>query len=356
MDGPTTLTILSTYKCTAACRECCFESSPRVKGFIPAERILQYIDDAALTFPTLRVVVFSGGECFLLGKNLDAAIARAHARGLSVRCVTNGYWATTPERARKRLVELKAAGLTELNLSTGDEHQAFVPYERIVNAAIEAAEQDISALIIVEGCQEARFTYQSAVNEERLAAFISQNPKAKNLRVMNNVWMTFHADNSITQSKDVREKINSDSFRDGGCQNILQNIVVTPHEQLASCCGLTMEHIPELKLGSLKERPMGELYQSQFNDFLKIWIAVDGPHRIWDWVREKDPSIEINEDAVHMCHACATIHQNPQIRTALEKHYREKIPDVMFRFSLQASMAKKTTQILESDTEVGFAA
>jgi pyruvate-formate lyase-activating enzyme len=100
----------ATYRCTAACRECCFESSPRVKGFIPAERILKYIDEAARTFPSLRVVVFSGGECFLLGKKLDAAIAQAREHGLGVRCVTNGYWAITPERARKRIQQLKAAG------------------------------------------------------------------------------------------------------------------------------------------------------------------------------------------------------------------------------------------------------
>jgi MoaA/NifB/PqqE/SkfB family radical SAM enzyme len=354
MDGPATLTILSTYRCTAACRECCFESSPRVRGFIPAERILQYIDEAARTFPSLRMVVFSGGECFLLGKKLDAAIAQAHTHGLSVRCVTNGYWAITPERARKRILELKEVGLTELNFSTGDEHQAFVPYKRIVNGAIEAAEQDIRALIVIEGCEEARFTYKDAMSDERLATFIAHDARAKNLSVMNNVWMPFHTDHAVTQSEDTRKRLFN--VRDGGCQNIFHTIVVTPHEQLAACCGLTMEHIPELKLGSLREHSMGELYQNQFDDFLKIWIALDGPHAIWNWAHEKDSTIQINDGAVHICHACAIIHQNSKVRAVLEKHYREKVPDVMFRFSLKSRIEHKASQVFESDAQIGFAA
>ncbi|PSR25070.1 MAG: radical SAM protein, partial [Sulfobacillus benefaciens] len=43
------------------------------------------------------------------------------------------------------------AGLTELNLSTGDDHQAFVPFDRVVTAAITAAELGICTLIVVEG-------------------------------------------------------------------------------------------------------------------------------------------------------------------------------------------------------------
>src|SRR5437899_7114277 len=77
VHGPTHLTILPTYRCTAACAQCCFESNPHVQGRIPIERILDYIDQAAGDFPSLRLVVFSGGECFLLRQDLDAAIERA---------------------------------------------------------------------------------------------------------------------------------------------------------------------------------------------------------------------------------------------------------------------------------------
>ena len=106
VHGPTHLTILPTYRCTAACAQCCFESDPHVQGRIPLERILDYIDQAARDFPTLKLVVFSGGECFLLRDDLDKAIARAAGHGLATRCVTNGYWATSKRAAQERIAPL----------------------------------------------------------------------------------------------------------------------------------------------------------------------------------------------------------------------------------------------------------
>ncbi len=60
--SPHTLTILCTYTCTAACKQCCFESSPRVTGRLPLESILKRISEAHESFPDLRLVSFSGGE------------------------------------------------------------------------------------------------------------------------------------------------------------------------------------------------------------------------------------------------------------------------------------------------------
>ena len=121
--APSTLTILPTYKCTAQCKECCFECSPDLRGRLSLEQILRRIDKAHAAFPFLKLVCFSGGECFTIGKDLDTAIAYAHGLALFTRCVSNGYWGSSLQAARKRVNPLAEAGLTELNLSTGDEHQ-----------------------------------------------------------------------------------------------------------------------------------------------------------------------------------------------------------------------------------------
>ena len=133
-SGPTSLTVLATYKCTAACKECCFECSPKLTQRLSLPEIHQAIDQAS-AFASLRLVVFSGGECFLLGKELVSAVGYAHNKGLLVRCVTNGYWSTSSHAALLRLRPLQQAGLTELNLSTGDDHQAFVPFDRVVKGS-----------------------------------------------------------------------------------------------------------------------------------------------------------------------------------------------------------------------------
>ena len=96
---PSTLTILPTYNCTAACEHCCFGSHPGIAERIPLPRILDYITQAA-GLGTVKVIVFSGGECFTLGPELVIAIAKATELGLATRCVTNGCWAISEAHGR----------------------------------------------------------------------------------------------------------------------------------------------------------------------------------------------------------------------------------------------------------------
>jgi hypothetical protein len=340
-EGPTHLTILPTYRCTAACAQCCFESAPHVEGRIPIDRILGYIDQAARDFPTLRLVVFSGGECFLLRDDLDAAVGRATAHGLATRCVTNGYWATSRRAAIERLRPLYVAGLSEINFSTGDDHQRFVPFDRIVHGAIAAAEMGLRSLVVVEGSREARFTARQALEHPDLAAFLKDSPAGAGLQIMSNIWIPFDEAAAISQEEEVyRRRDRADRFR--GCDNVLENVVITPHERLASCCGLTFEHIPEMKLGDLRSARMRDLYDAQLRDFLKIWLRVDGPERIFRFAAEKDPAIVYPDAATHPCQTCAALFLNPAVRRALNDHYLEKIPDVMFRYQVMRTLERRS--------------
>src|SRR3546814_20214687 len=70
--------------------------------------------------------------------------------GMSTRIVSNGSWAKRLVRAKEICNELKRAGLDELNISTGNDHQEFVPQESVVNAAESAIACDITTLITVE--------------------------------------------------------------------------------------------------------------------------------------------------------------------------------------------------------------
>lgn len=340
-DGPTHLTILPTYRCTAACEQCCFESDPHISGRIPIGRILDYIDQAARDFPTLGLVVFSGGECFLLRDDLDRAIRRAASRNLATRCVTNGYWATSKGAARRRIGALYRAGLTELNFSTGDEHQKFVPFERVVHGATTAAEYGLSAVIVIEGCREARFTVQSALADPRLARFMKESSARRNLTLLNNVWMPFQKGSPITQADEVyRREERLQRYR--GCDNVLENLVITPHEQAASCCGLTFEHIPEMKLGNARRRRLRDLYAAQMEDFIKIWLRVEGPEQILHFATLKDPGITFPGDAMHPCQVCARLFLDRRVRQALQRHYLERVAEVMFRYRMMRSLQERS--------------
>lgn len=334
---PSVLTILPTYQCTAACKECCFECSPKVHGRIPLDRILRYIDQAAQSFPTIKLVCFSGGECFLLGNDLDQAIARAHQLGLRTRCVTNGYWATSPKAARDRLSRLAQSGLDELNISTGDDHLEYVPFERVVDGSIAAAELGMTSLIVVEGFEGSRFKMDDVFAHPRLRAFWEASASGQRLQVFQNVWMPFYADRKLTHE----EKLHRTPERlpqVGGCDNVLHNAVVTPDESLASCCGLTMEHIPEMKLGKLADRTMAEMVDRGMRDFVKRWIWLDGPDAVLWFAHQKDARVPYPDKNVHPCQACAQFYLSPLAKEAVRTHWHEVRDDVLLRYQIKVNL------------------
>ena len=122
---PRMLSILTTRRCTAACDHCCVGAGPHASAAIPVERIHRLIDEAT-RIPSLELIGFTGGECFLLGRDLDELVGHASAAGFTTRAISNGYWARDRRAADERIGGLRARGLDELVLSTGTFHQRFV--------------------------------------------------------------------------------------------------------------------------------------------------------------------------------------------------------------------------------------
>jgi hypothetical protein len=344
--SPLTMTILATYKCSAQCRECCFESSPHLTQRLSLEQIITRIDKAVAAFPLLTLICFSGGECFLIGDDLIAAIAHCTSLGVQTRCVTNGYWAASPERAHSRLSKLKAAGLCELNISTGDEHQQFVPFEVVVNGAIAAASLEIKTIIINEGSEQATFRRQNMVEHPRIVEYYRMFPESTSLQLLENVWMSFHEEHDISHTD---EKYQSAP----GCTNVLTNFVATPDGQMASCCGLTLEHIPELKLGDGDTSDFRQLHQSQLDDFLKVWLAVDGPRKILEFAAQKDPAIKELRKTAHICETCVQVYKTPSVAKVLAEHYEERVADVLARFHINRVVTRANRNAdVQADAEL----
>ena len=331
---PATLTILATYKCTAACAQCCFESSPKLITRLSLETICARIDEAKENFPALNLVVFSGGECFLLKDDLYAAIAHATKRGLLTRCVTNGFWGKSPVRARHVVEELKRVGLKEINFSTGLDHQKWVPLDSVANACSATVSAGLRTALSIETDTDSSDCYKGALEHPLIKSIV---PHAKFL-VLRASWMPFHA------SADSREKGTVAGFHKG-CKQLFGNLVVTPHDFLSACCGLTLEHIPEMKLGRLGVTPMRDLFDSQFEDFLKIWIHVDGPHVIVKRLFGDQGDAAL-ANVVHICQACTILHKNPAIVAELKSRYLEFVPEVMARFNISLALAKADRSVI----------
>lgn len=105
MLNPIQAVVLTTFKCTAACPECCFECSPDNEKILSYQEIVSFLEQCHKKW-NMKRVIWSGGECFLLGEDLKRGIAYAKKLGMYSRCVTNGFWATSEEIAYEKLKEL----------------------------------------------------------------------------------------------------------------------------------------------------------------------------------------------------------------------------------------------------------
>lgn len=271
---PSTLTITPTHKCTASCHECCFGCNPKITHILETEKIIQYIDRAISEFPSIQVVVITGGECFLLGDDLDKIIKHAASYKVITRVVTNAYWAHTYEIAVNRLTKLVDSGLIEINFSTGDNHQNFVSFENIINAARASYDLGVRTICIaVESPPDANFKSTDILCNTLLEPMIKEGV----LKYIDASWMKFKKGDESKRSITFYENTKS-------CPHIFTGLVINPYSQLLACCGLTVEYNSYLKLGCLDNNSFDDLYYEQYNDLFKFWLHADGPEYIYDAV------------------------------------------------------------------------
>jgi len=323
---PETLTILGTYKCTAACENCCFGSNPFITQRLGLPEILSFISEGA-SYPTCKLVVFSGGECFLLREDLVRAIEHATSLGLRTRCVTNGYWAKRIEHGRAQLTALVKAGLGELNISTGDFHQRWVSQDSVVNAACLAAELGLKhTTIMVEVQKDRRVTAETLGSDSRIRTLLEN----RQIKLIESPWMPMDYRESIDQPPHRLLNRRTLHLR-SGCTSILRTLVITPQRQLGYCCGLTRELIPELNV-DWDGGSFDSILDAGVRDFMKVWLFVDGPERILAWAATKDSRIEWEDRYAHHCHSCLALFDDPLVRESIKAHYRERIDDVLTRY------------------------
>jgi hypothetical protein len=310
---PHILSLITTHRCTAACDHCCFSCHPERDEHVPVPNLHKYIEQAA-EVDSIKVVAFTGGECFLLGKDLDELVNTASRNRLRSRFVSNGYWASSPRVATQRLQRLVDAGLDEANFSTGDMHSKYVRKENIINGAVAAAEMGLPTLIMVETFANSQFDFDGFVGDARLKPLL----EAGRVSVKLSPWVKFEGQADLRYTEAYKKEIGKS--RHIGCTTIMRVIAVNPSEHLIACCGLTLEEIEELHLGDLRKRSIGQILRETPDDFIKIWIHMQGPDAVIDYARSVDPTIQVPSNLAHICDICRFMYHHPRILKAVLKN------------------------------------
>lgn len=320
---PRMLSILTTRRCTAACDHCCIGSSPQAREAIPVERIHGLIEEAR-RIPSIELIGFTGGECFLLGKDLDALVGHAARVGFTTRVITNGYWAVNERGAEERIVGLRTAGLNEMVLSTGTFHQQFVPVQRVVYAARASCAAGVATCVTVEDCDQS--TFDGTALDQLMDLVL-----AGRLRVSRHAWITDLGGRGKMNISHERLIAENPDAADGPCRQILDIVSVTPDQDVKACCGFPLEQLPRLRLGSVVDRALEDMIGESSDDLLKMWLHIDGPSKIGQFIARHVPGFVLPPSS-SICQSCATLQRDERAMRCIAQYTDDILPLVTQRY------------------------
>lgn len=321
--SPSILTIISSKECSASCPSCCFGCSPNSNIWVDFNVANKFIDDALDLYPSIKVLVITGGECTIKWESLKQLIEHGREKGLIVRIVTNAHWAISRQITRTKMEELVSSGLKELNISTGDEHLRYVDINNVINAIGEAIRLSITCVVNIEHHKDSDFSVNDFLNRRDVKDMLEKD-KFKHVKVQGGIWV-----------KPSEYKYQEDCENtENGCDSILSSIVLDPQHNLLSCCGLSVSRNKFLKLGVYRSKRDLELYRNvQYEDLLKLWIFSEGASNVLSQIR-KNMGIH-KKKSKHMCIDCLELFTNKIYIDHVKNNMQKYLFEIVFRYNLK---------------------
>jgi hypothetical protein len=296
-----------TDKCNAHCRHCAYGCRPDIKGAMTLDEARGYLRQVA-EHP-LEVVCISGGEPFLCYEVLLGTIKAAREMGIpGIWAFTNGYWATSIEAARQRLLPLKKAGMTRLSLSADAFHQEFIPLERVRNALFVARELGLELELDVRFLEPPEEENPTNLATEEIITSLGDLTS-----VMVHKGQPLYIGRAAEElSHLVEQKAGIPEERCEGIWSVgtleePEGVSVDQYGYVSLC--------PGLSIGNAKEEPLGEIlarYDSWEHPIIRH-LTAGGPVRLAEMVREL--GFVPRESYVNRCHLCY------DVRKYLRPHY-----------------------------------
>lgn len=309
--SPRSIALLTTFQCNAACSSCCNGCSPKITKRMTLDEMKYYIDECLRAYPlTIKELSLTGGECFLLGEDLDEIVRYGSERGLSVSLLTNGYWGHTYEAAEARISSLREAGLNECGFSVGEEHQKFIPKLNCRNAIVAAVNSGCKVEVRIEKYPDKKSNWfvDHLLNDLELADMVVK----RKLLAFPLEWTNFNNGESCEQElSEQRLDPLSNGKQSNPCPQIGRKIYITPYGDVLPCCGLSSLRIPHLRLGNILKEPLEDVYGRIHRDVMKFTIRQDGGasilHSIYEATDVKFRSVDTP------CDLCRELFCNPGI-------------------------------------------
>jgi hypothetical protein len=216
--------------------------------------------------------------------------------------------------------------MTEANFSTGEQHGRFVPPEYVRHGAIAAAEMGLTSLVVVDSFGTSRFDFEAFVSDPEFARRVDDG----SIILKVSAWMRFAGERRISYTRRCLRDLNL--RRSQGCVTVLKVVGITPNDEVILCCGLAVDQIPEMKAGTLRGRTIKEVVAQAPDDFMKIWISLQGPDAVVSYAQSLDPTIALPRQVGHPCEVCRFVYGNPRIRALIRQQPPEKMRQLISQY------------------------
>ena len=269
---------LFTLHCNIACAHCYNNSGPHKKAKrLPLDRMLAII--AQMPSAGIRRLDITGGEPFLYPRDLLAIIEAARAAGLDgIGINTNGFWASTDERAKRMLDRLAQAGFMQghqdkIKISGGVYHQEFIQFERVLTPARNYYDRFCKALLIdFELPPQGGSAVADEVRNRISAASLTGRVRLK--------WRQIrpHGRGEHIAASDI-------ASTDFPCQS-MNGIMINPDETAQPCAGMNHEN-NGIVLGRSDQHDLKTLVKRMQNDPILQFLATKPMDQIFAYVAKE---------------------------------------------------------------------
>lgn len=302
-------TFIITYECPISCPMCFFVCGPNRKEVMSKDIALGTLNE--INELNIKAIGIAGGEPFLQVDLMRELIRSASLLGVTTIVVTNAYWAVSKEVALNRLGDLRESGLNRIQFSLDDQHQQFIPIERVANAlkaAMELSFEDIKLLGSSKGNSE-KFKYLLFYLQEILGTCIDRIDIVDRPRISHQYF-----EDSEQVRYEFHDLKNSESLdlpigKPGDC---LTELMVDVNGDLYPCCNNFIGRIGNVSESNL-QNIVDNLRHNRYFDMIRR----ETPFGLAKYLDDTRDTGFSNEQYGSWCELCARIFQNDHFRDLL---------------------------------------
>jgi MoaA/NifB/PqqE/SkfB family radical SAM enzyme len=307
-----------TYKCTIACPHCIVKAGPHRTEEMKVEDAINWINQIKFFTDQRKIVAgisLTGGEPFYNQELLKIVADYAASMGFIVSVVSNGFWATTKEKAIEVITSLSS--ISFFSISTDIYHNEFIPFANIKNAVFACKKLNKEYNIAIATISEEDLSYMELLDnlleiterDKIETALLVSVGRAETEVTMNNL------DFSVDPSK-------------AAC-SMASFPVIFPNGKVIACIGppIVIPNFNPLYLGNLNAKSLNEILDQAEKNTILHAIRIFGPSILVEQLRLKDLSdlIPSSFQVDSICDVCNKLFSNLKICQALDEIGKDEL-------------------------------